>query len=170
MSSLFSNIAIIFALLFKENQGQECDCFITELEQIYEYRPNSGIFCYQYIIIQDVTNPECLIATDVTLTFGIDETECFLNGLELADVMIDTIPDIWTFQEGDDANFPGVKFNINPIQPQSIIEMCIDGTRGFTAQSPLKLTIDNSIHCETNTFTENPDFCGLYILILAHVM
>ena len=148
------------------NQAQfRIYCFRTVLKQIYEYTPNSGVFCYQYVLIQDTSNPQWLIATDLTLTFGIDETECFLNRLELADIMIDTIPDIWTFQQANDANFPGVQFNINPIQPQSIIEMCIDGTRGFTAESPLKLTIDNSIKCQSD-FHDNPDFCGLWFMSL----
>eukprot|EP00483_Globobulimina_turgida_P013071 UN13095 len=134
--------------------GQECDCFQVSLNQIYEYRPASDIYCYEYYVDQ------CRPVTEIAVTFHIDNNECYLNGLELADVIVDTNPDIWDFKPADDTNPPGVTFDI-PGTQRSIIEICIDGTRAFLAEALLQLVVDDEINCQ-QIFFSNPSFCGSY--------
>eukprot|EP01084_Bolivina_argentea_P314770 545232_1 len=157
---IFELISLFIISLINDIKAQECDCFEISLNDIYEYRPTSGIFCYEYYIDQDTTSPACFSSTELTVTFYINDNDCYLNDLELADVMIDTNPNVWSFTPATDFNPPGVTFNI-PVARRSFIEMCIDGTHAFLTQSLVTMQIDQNVDCE-QIFTSNPDFCESY--------
>eukprot|EP01083_Nonionella_stella_P069633 185740_1 len=153
---VFCIVALIYQL-----HGQTCDCFDTTLTQIYQPDGNTHthITCYEYITTQDTSNPGCEPALEMSITFGINENDCFLNGLELADVITDTTPPTWSYIEADEVNFPGVQFNLDPNDP--IVVICIDRANGHLSRSERRLDINQNTRCE-QTFDSNPDFCESY--------
>ena len=90
--------------------------------------------------------------------------KCFLNGLELQDILIDTNPNFWSFYEDEPDGIIGVRFDLFlDITINNTIEMCIDGTSNTTV-APSRIIFnafdDNIFMCD-QVSDIMPDFCGM---------
>lgn len=143
--------------MYSYSGGSICDpgCYSVNLENWYYELNNPSVTCFNYSV---AVNEQCMTTTDLYLLFSVNLDECYINTLDMLNILNSTSPPYYRIYDETAYNqLVGIEFNVEG--PYDLITMCVNGINGQITPGVIRIR-DNMNECSL-TIADSIDFCGI---------